>query len=173
MGHIVLDTIFGLPLHPLIIHATVVVVPAAALSVLLAALWPRFRRWAGWLPLGLAVAGLVLDPLSTSSGDALEHHLRHTALIERHSQLADGLLPWMLALTVTAAGLVLWHWRGRGGFGSPGRHVSARWLPVTISVLAVVASVGTTVQVVRIGHSGADAAWHGTVSSSSSSTDGG
>ena len=30
-----LDTVFGLPLHPLIVHATVVVVPLAALSVLL------------------------------------------------------------------------------------------------------------------------------------------
>lgn len=36
-----LDTIFGLPVHPLIVHAPVVVVPAAAIAVLLATVWPR------------------------------------------------------------------------------------------------------------------------------------
>ncbi len=61
-------TVFGLPAHPLIVHATVVLVPAAALAVLVAALWPRFRAWAGWGPLALAVVALVLTPLSTSSG---------------------------------------------------------------------------------------------------------
>ena len=41
-----LDTIFGLPVHPLVVHATTVIVPSAAVAVLLAAVWPRFRRWA-------------------------------------------------------------------------------------------------------------------------------
>ncbi len=66
------DTIAGLPIHPLVVHATVVVVPAAAVAVLLAALWPRFRRWAGWLPLALSAASIALVPLSTSSGESLE-----------------------------------------------------------------------------------------------------
>lgn len=41
------DTIFGLPLHPLVVHATEVIVPLAAVLVVLTAAWPRFRRWAG------------------------------------------------------------------------------------------------------------------------------
>ena len=70
-----LDTVFGLPVHPLLVHATVVIVPLAALAVLLAAVWPRFRAWAGWGPLALAVAAVVLAPLSTSSGEELEHRV--------------------------------------------------------------------------------------------------
>jgi hypothetical protein len=89
------DSIAGLPLHPLVVHVTVVIVPTAALTVFLAAVWPRFREWAGLLPLGLAVTGLILDPLSTSSGESLEHQVGQDALIEKHSELADGLLPWM------------------------------------------------------------------------------
>lgn len=50
-----LDTLFGLPTHPLIVHATVVIVPAAALTVTVAALWPPFRMRAGPLPLVLAL----------------------------------------------------------------------------------------------------------------------
>jgi hypothetical protein len=75
-------SVLGLPLHPLIVHATVVLVPLAAVAVL-----PR-----------------LTDPLLN---------------------------------------------------------------PVVIGVLAVVAVVGTTQQVVRIGHSGAEAAWHGVASSPS------
>jgi hypothetical protein len=146
----------------------VVIVPAAALSVLLAALWPRFRRWAGPLPLGLAVAGLILDPLSTSSGESLEHQVPHSALIEKHSHLADGLLPWLIALVVVAAGMYAWHWR-QGRRGSGNGATSRAWVPVVISVLAVAAAVGTSVQVVLIGHSGAKAAWSGVATHSTSS----
>jgi hypothetical protein len=158
----------GLPLHPLLVHATVVIVPAAAQCVLFAALWPRFRTWAGPLPLGLAVAGLILDPLSTSSGESLEHQVGHSALIEKHSHLADGLLPWMIALVVVAAGMYAWHWR-QGRRGSRNGATSRAWVPVVISVLAVAAAVGTSVQVVLIGHSGAKAAWSGVATHSPSS----
>jgi len=151
------DSIAGLPLHPLLVHATVVIVPAAALSVLLAAVWPRFRRWAGLLPLGLSLAGLVLTPLSTSTGETLEHQVGETALVERHADLAEGLLPWLIGLVAVAAVLYAWSWRrARAPRGTSG---SRRWVPVVISVLAVVAAVGTSVQVVLIGHSGARAAW--------------
>lgn len=161
-------SIAGLPLHPLLVHATVVIVPAAALSVLLAALWPRFRRWAGPLPLGLAVAGLILDPLSTSSGESLEHQVGENALIERHAELADGLLPWLLALVVMAAALYAWHrWKGRSLSHDSRR--SRAWVPIMISVVAVVAALGTSVQVVLIGHSGAKAAWSNVAANSSTS----
>ena len=97
-----LDTIFGLPVHPLIVHATTVVVPAAAVTVLLCAVWPRFRRWAAWMPLALSVLAVVLTPLSTESGESLERHVEHSDLIETHSQLAEGLLPWVIGLAAAA-----------------------------------------------------------------------
>ena len=94
---------YGLPLHPLIVHATVVIIPLAALTVLFSALWPRFRNWAGPLPLGLSAVGLVLVPLSTSTGETLEKHVEGSALLEQHTQIAEGLLPWMIGLTAAAA----------------------------------------------------------------------
>jgi hypothetical protein len=149
-------TILGLPIHPLIVHATVVAVPAAAIAVALAAIWPRFRRWASWGTPALAVVALVLVPLTTSSGESLEHQLPRTALIERHSHLADGLLPWAIGLLVTAvAGFWLTGLAGRFG---PRRRLPG-WLPAVVTVLALVAAIGTLVEVVLIGHSGAAAAW--------------
>lgn len=147
------ETAFGLPLHPLIVHGTVVIVPLAALTVLLAVLWPRFRNWAGPLPAGLAVVGLVLVPLSTSSGENLERSVRETELVERHAELGEQLLPFVAVLAVAAIGLWLIGRRERAGSSSP------KLLLVVLAALAVLAAVGTTVQVVRIGHSGAESAW--------------
>ncbi|KAA1378612.1 DUF2231 domain-containing protein [Aeromicrobium fastidiosum] len=153
---------YGLPLHPLIVHATVVMIPLAALTVLLSALWPRFRAWAGPLPAGISLIGLVLVPLSTSTGETLEKHVARSALLEEHTRLADGLLPWMIGLfAVSVIGYAI-HWRSTHG------HSMHRAIAVVVAVLAVVAVVGTTVQVARIGHSGAKAAWADTDMSSTS-----
>ncbi len=157
-----LDTVFGLPVHPLLVHATVVIVPLAALTVLLAAVWPRFRSWAGWGPLALAVAAVVLTPLSTSSGEELEHRVGESSAVERHAELGDMLIWWVVPLAVLAAVLYWWQRSSRPGKG----------LAVVVAVLPVLVAVGTLVQVVLIGHSGAESAW-GDVGSASSSSQGG
>ncbi len=145
-----LDTFFGLPVHILVIHATVVIVPSAALAVFLAAVWPRFREWAGWFPSGLALAAVVLTPLSTSSGEALRSMLGDSPMIEEHAELAGMMIWWAIPLLVGAVGVWWFHRRG----------VSARrGLVVAATVLSVVAAVGSTVQIVLVGHSGARAAW--------------
>ena len=153
---------YGLPLHPLVVHATVVVVPLAALTVVLAAVWPRFRRWAGPLPAVISLIGVLLVPLSTSTGETLEKHVERSALLEKHTEMAEGLLPWMIGLLVFAViGYVLHHRHSRG-------QTASRPLIITVTALAVVAALGTTVQVGRIGHSGAKAAWDDTNMSSTS-----
>ena len=149
-------TVFGLPFHPLIVHATVVVVPVAAVVVLLAAVWPRFRRWISWGAPVLALLAVLLDPLTTSSGDALRHQLPPSPLIARHAELADGLLPWLVALAVGALAV----------FAARLPSVRNRWTPPPVLVamatlLSVVAAVGSLVWVTLVGHAGAAAAWHG------------
>ncbi len=160
-----LDTVLGLPVHPLIVHATVVVVPTAALAVALYAVWPRFRAWARFGPLALAAAAVVLTPLSTSSGESLEHRVGGSAAIEQHSHLADLLIWWVAPLAVLAAVLWWWHRAER-----PAR--SGRSLALVAAVLPVVVAVGTLVQVVLIGHTGAEAAWSDVGSAAASQDDG-
>ena len=113
------------------------------------------------MPLGLALIGLVLVPLSTSTGETLERHVPHSALVEAHTRLADGLLPWMIALFVVAgAGYLIQR------LTTSGRSVS-RAVVAGVAVLAVIGATGTAVQVARIGHSGAKAAWASTHMNSS------
>jgi hypothetical protein len=171
-------TIFGLPLHPLVVHATVVVVPLAALLLIASAVSGRVRRWAGWLTPAVAAVALVLVPLSTSTGENLEGAVGESPLVETHAELADQLLPWAIGMVVLAFALVWLDRRepsqsgttgrdgGRDGAGRDGVRRAGgspagtnRALAVAVTVLAVVAGLGTGVQVVRIGHSGAKAVW--------------
>jgi hypothetical protein len=155
------DIIMGLPLHPLVVHATEVIVPTAALVVTLAALWPRFRRWARFLPVGLATAALVLVPISTDSGEALKERVKETALVQTHAEMAEGLVPWVFVLFLVAAVLLWWNWNESEVTAprAPG------WVALVLAVTAVLASAGTVVQAVRIGHSGANATWSQVVGS--------
>lgn len=155
------DTIAGLPLHPLVVHATEVIVPAAVIAVVLAAVWPSFRRWARLLPLGLAALALILVPVSTQSGEALKERVSETSLIQDHADIAEGLVPWTIVLFIVAAVLFWWY---RNEVGSmPWR--APRWVALALAVGAVLAGTGTMVQAVLVGHSGATAVWSPVVSS--------
>ncbi|HEX5994429.1 MAG TPA: DUF2231 domain-containing protein [Jiangellales bacterium] len=161
------DTIFGLPLHALVVHATVVVVSAAAVAVGLASLWPRFRRWAGILPLLASVSALLLVPVSVQSGQALKTRVGADLLVDRHETLGRGMLPWVLVLTLGAAGLFWLHTRRNSPEGDGRRSGWQRLVAVAVTVVSLIGAVGAAVQVIRIGHSGADAAWSDLVSKTS------
>lgn len=148
----------GLPAHVLLVHIVVVLVPLTALALVTGALWPRAARHLGVLLPALALVALISVPLTSHAGEWLERHVDDDALVRRHTELGDGLLPWALGLFVLAA--VVW-WAARR---TPGQGGGSRWsaLPVRIvvGVLSVAVAVGAVVDVYRIGDSGAKAAWH-------------
>jgi hypothetical protein len=78
------STIFGLP------AAVVVLVPLAALSALVVAVWPAARARYAPLVLGLATLALISIPLATQTGEKLESHVQPSAFVERHTEMADG-----------------------------------------------------------------------------------
>ncbi len=170
-----LDTIGGIPLHPLIVHAVVVLVPLASLLLLLAALSPRIRHWAGILTPITATLALVMVPLATQSGEALEKRVDASPALAEHTELGDSLLYFVLVLAVLAWALWFLDRRARAtvaasttdarsttGSAAPGAHSATAprsGLLTAVIVLSVVSVLATTVQVVRIGHSGAAASW--------------
>jgi hypothetical protein len=154
------STIFGLPAHPLVVHAVVVLVPVAALSGLLVAVWPAVRARYAPLALGVATLALISVPLATHTGEQLEEHVRPSAFVERHTAMADGLLPFVALLWLALAVLVGARWLGeRRGIGW------SKYLIAGAAVAAVAGAIASGVQVARIGDSGARAAWHGVATS--------
>jgi hypothetical protein len=98
----------GLPAHILLVHIVIVLVPVAAVLVVVAGVWPAARRWLNWLPALASLGALVAVPITTNAGHWLENHLRGdvTPAIKHHANLGDQMLPWVLALFV--ASLAVW-----------------------------------------------------------------
>jgi len=69
------DLINGLPIHPLVVHAVVVLLPLAILGTVAIAVRPAWRTAYGPLVLGCAAVATALIPVATSSGEALEKHV--------------------------------------------------------------------------------------------------
>jgi hypothetical protein len=100
--------IAGLPLHPLLVHGVVVLLPLAAGAVVLHAAWPAARRRLGVVTPLLAGICLVLAPITVQAGEALAAQVGMTPKIAHHEQLANMLLPWATALFVVALGEWVW-----------------------------------------------------------------
>jgi hypothetical protein len=168
-------TISGLPAHALIVHATVVLVPLAALLLVLTAVWPRVRRALGPLPALASAGALILVPITTSTGEKLRDKLGvENPLIARHEALGEELLPWVAGMFAAALLLLFVHgWRptawtmpvpAEAGSASATRTLP-RALTAVVSLIVIALAVIVIVEVVRIGHAGAEAVWQGVGSS--------
>lgn len=147
------DTFNGLPVHPLVVHAVVVLVPLSIVGALAVAIRPAWRSRYGWLTAALLLVATVLTPVATSSGEALEKRVGDPG---EHADLGDALIWFELALLVTLVVLLYLDRVGRGGT-----------LLKVVPVLVVVAAVAAGIQVYRVGDSGARAAWGDTPAAAS------
>ncbi|WP_019926929.1 DUF2231 domain-containing protein [Nocardia sp. BMG111209] len=149
-----MSTIDGLPVHALLVHVIVVLVPLTAVLAALCAVWPAARRRLVWLVAVLAAVTLALTPVTTGAGEWLERRVGPSPGLRTHTDLGDTMIWFTAALAVAAALLVLWHVR-------EGRKPLGRLLAGVIAVVILAASVAAVVQVYRVGESGARAVWGG------------
>ena len=157
----------GLPLHPLVVHATVVLVPLAVLGALVIVLVPRARRRYGSLVVVTSVIATVCTVLAEQSGEALEHTLPRNPAIEAHAAAGDYLKLWMAPLMIAVAVFVLMHRRAdrtarleasgtTAALALAGRQ---RVLAIAVAVVTVVLALGTAAVVFQTGDLGARAVW--------------
>jgi predicted membrane protein DUF2231 len=165
-----MGTVNGLPAHILLVHAIVVLLPLAALLLVLTAVWPAMRRRLAGPNVILSVIVVALVPVTTSAGEWLEHRIAETPLVRTHTELGDTAI-WV-ALPVAALALVIW-WRQRettdsAGTGTAQRRTYLAPMSVTatriVAVLAIVAGAAAVYDTYRIGDSGAKASWTGNFS---------
>jgi hypothetical protein len=86
----------------------------------------------------------------------LEHREKETALLERHTELADGMLPWSVA--VFAFLVLWWAWHRYGTDRIAGRG-AVRAINIIGPVLLIVVGVVSMIEVIIIGHAGATSVW--------------
>lgn len=144
-----LGMLAGLPLHPLLVHGAVVLVPLVAIGAMVMSYLPSFSRRHGKIILGLAVVAQISVFLAKISGEAFEDILNKS--VEKHAELGE-IAPFV---TIPMVILIYLRWRmDRSGstFGS----VVIRRLT---SVALVVASLVNIVFIFLVGHSGAESVW--------------
>lgn len=152
----------GIPLHPLLVHAVVVLTPLAAAAVLLTQFWPVARRRLGVVTPLAALAVLALVPLTVRAGRELAATIGSPPSVLTHQHYGEMLLPWATALFVVAAGQWAWfRWRPVPA-GDRGREAgTARGVTLALALASAVVAVGTTWVLVLVGDSGARAVWGG------------
>jgi hypothetical protein len=151
----------GLPLHVLVVHAIVVLVPLTALTAIAYALVPRWRWLLRWPLLGLAVTVLSAAFVGKESGEAFRHRLGLAQqAIHEHAHAGERLFNVLLGLTVAVV-VAAFALGGpsplRSGRGAQGG--APRLAQVVVALLLVVASLAAGYQVYRTGDSGARSVW--------------
>lgn len=139
------DLVAGLPVHPLVIHFVVVIVPLAALGLIVAALNTAFRRRFGFTLVLLLVVSVPLSFVAKESGQALSERV---GITERHQSLGDIFPLWVSVLAVAA---VVWFLIARRDGLDALRKI--------MGAVVIALSIGVTALAFLVGHSGAEATW--------------
>ena len=140
------DKILGLPVHVLVIHAVVVLLPLMALLSIVTAVRPGLRERFTWWVTGANALVFGLTLVAKESGQALRTALGGQVAKE-HADLGTVLPYFALFLAVTSVGV-----------GVTRRNKSLGRVAVVFTIIASIASIVWTV---RTGDAGARAVWEG------------
>lgn len=146
------EEVFGLPLHPLAVHAAIVLVPLLVIVALAYALVPRWRSSVGWAAVGLAVAAPLSALVSRQSGNALAGKLYGGTVegdLATHQTYGTTTMWVSIALGVLTLALV-WFQRTAS---------TPRWLTITLTALVVIAAGVAVVYVILTGDLGSRIHW--------------
>ena len=152
------DQISGLPVHALIVHATVVFVPLLALGAIVYALVARLRPRIGWAVLLLAIIAPICAFVAMQSGKALRERVLARGVSGRGAQIINehmgfGTLTFWFTLALGVASLVMLAVTMRKERSLP------RAVDLGLAVITVALAVITGYYVFRTGDSGATAVW--------------
>lgn len=176
------DLIQGLPLHPLVVHAAVVLWPLGILGLLAMLLLPRLRERFGWLNIAFVVLGAAAIYVSKESGEKLAHRIGEP---KTHAEYADMLTAVaFVTMLVTLVWWVLDRRYHRAVLHADRRDDSVDGRPVgytgelpkrpmlnrLLGALAGLLGLWSLAMTVGVGHTGAEAAWKDRVTPTASSS---
>lgn len=142
-------SVAGLPLHPLVIHASIVLIPLVAIGALVMSYLPSFSRRYGKLILFIALFAQLSLFLAKVTGEAFEEILDKD--MGNHAELGE-IAPF---ITLPMVALIYLRWR----LDRSGATVGSVWVRRLTSLALIVASLASIAMIVLVGHSGAESVW--------------
>ena len=147
-----------MPLHPLVVHAVVVLGPLAAVTGLVYAAVPKWRWLLRWPLVVLAVVAAGASVLATQSGEALlESRPELAPIVEEHEESGELMRNVALGYAGLSA-LAAWALGGVSALAS-GKGARETRLGIPVAVLLAVGAVALLVTAYLAGDSGAKAVW--------------
>lgn len=156
-----METVFGVPAHPLVVHAPVVLLPLAAVGVAVMLIRHAWYERYKWAVLAIGALGTLGAILATSTGEELEDTIGERV----GSHAGDGELARTVAIVffVALAAYVLVPWfleRRADRTETPDADATGpSWLRPTLMVVVALTALATVVTIVDAGHSGASKVW--------------
>lgn len=153
--------IAGLPLHPLVVHAAVVLIPLSAVLAIAFAVLPGWRWLTRWPTALASVACVAIAYTATTSGRSLLNARPELRPLVATHMARGNLLAQMtvaLAVVVLVAAYLL---PGRSALASGKGTRESRTVVAdkVLPVLVVLVALAVVAQVVLTGDSGARALW--------------
>jgi hypothetical protein len=142
-------SVAGLPLHPLVIHASIVLIPLVAIGALVMSYLPSFSRRYGKLILVFALLAQVSLFLAKVTGEAFEEILDKD--MGNHAELGE-IAPFV---TLPMVALIYLRWR----LDRSGATVGSVWVRRLTSLALILASLASIAVIMLVGHSGAESVW--------------
>ena len=142
-------SVAGLPLHPLVIHISIVLIPLVAIGALVMSYLPSFSRRYGKLILIIAIVAQASLFLAKVTGEAFEEVLDKE--MGRHAELGE-IAPF---ITLPMVALIYLRWR----LDRSGATVGSAWVRRLTSIALIVAALASIAVIVLVGHSGAQSVW--------------
>ena len=154
-----MNVINGLPAHALLLHIVVVFVPLTAALEIVCGLWPAARRGQLlWLTLLMAIATMVITPITINAGEWLyDLRKKPSPILQEHAERGSTMVYFAAALLVVAVGLVALRFIERR---SDKRRVITH---VVVAIIVLAVSVSSMVQIYRTGDAGAQSVWGGEI----------
>jgi len=150
------DLITGLPVHVLVTHAVVVLLPLAVLTLILVITIPKLRSHYRYPAVGLAILGAISAVIAEQSGRALQARVGSPG---EHAEWGEMVPPVAVALAVLSV-----VWLIVSGMASSRGKVLAAVIGGIVIVVGIVAVVLT----VQAGHSGSEETWSERIESTDS-----
>lgn len=156
---------FGVPAHPLLVHIPAVLLPLAAIGVVVMVIRPAWRDRYRWAVLAIGLVGTVGAILAVDAGESLERQIiakegaAAAAGWEEHAEAGETARLFAIIFLVVLALFIMipWYIERRAARGTP--QTMPKWAGLALSALVVIGSAGTVATVVLAGHSGAKAVW--------------